>query len=514
MVVLLLILIVQTAGLYSFYIEQDTLANFKLSYATKVYYPSYRYRFVQLSKRIGDIVDEKFFGSPPTHAEQIQAPAVSIPVLLYHGVLERSDGANVDIDTFRDQMFSLKQSGYQTVSDQDFYDFMDGQKSLPQKSFLLTFDDGRKDSYYPVDPILKALHYRATMFVITNRVAKRQKFHLSIKELQQMNQSGHWDFQSHGRNDHDPYQIAQDGTKGRFLPNKFWSTDLTRFETQQEYTSRIQTDLTASKADMEKLTHRRIFGFAFPFGDYGQNESNFPLAQTLIANQVKSVYDMAFFQLWQGNGNSYNYPGHDQFMMKRLEVRPNWDGATLVTLLNNGEPKPFPFFDDFKTDLGWVQNWGKVDSDGSTLNLSAVDGASGAGTFLDGTYLWQDYTYSVHVKSMTGTTASLLTKVQEPNRVLACNFTAKNAWILEQNGTKETTLAESDISTEVLKPNDELAVKSHGTTVECMVNGKTVVKSDKSNPSLDHGGIGMKVWDPVTNKARLVIDKVTVTQSQ
>ena len=67
---------------------------------------------------------------------------------------------------------------------------MKGEKNLPEKSFLLTFDDGRKDSYYPVDPILKALDYRAIMFVISGRSLGDEKevspFYLSSSELKRM----------------------------------------------------------------------------------------------------------------------------------------------------------------------------------------------------------------------------------------------------------------------------------------------------------------------------------------
>jgi peptidoglycan/xylan/chitin deacetylase (PgdA/CDA1 family) len=42
---------------------------------------------------------------------------------------------------------------------------MKGEKILPKKSFLLTFDDGRKDSFYPVDPVLKKLNYNAVILI-------------------------------------------------------------------------------------------------------------------------------------------------------------------------------------------------------------------------------------------------------------------------------------------------------------------------------------------------------------
>jgi hypothetical protein len=99
--------------------------------------------------------------------------ASSIPILLYHGVINnpnwQPDGVSISLDDFRQQMFALKKSGYQTIKLEDYLAFTKGEKELPEKSFILTFDDGRKDSYYPVDPILRVLGYTAVMNVITGR---------------------------------------------------------------------------------------------------------------------------------------------------------------------------------------------------------------------------------------------------------------------------------------------------------------------------------------------------------
>jgi len=40
-------------------------------------------------------------------------------------------------------------------------------KELPEKSFLLAFDDGVKSSYYNTDTLLRALDYNAVMYIIT-----------------------------------------------------------------------------------------------------------------------------------------------------------------------------------------------------------------------------------------------------------------------------------------------------------------------------------------------------------
>jgi hypothetical protein len=111
--------------------------------------------------------------------------AKGIPVLLYHGIKKSSNDYTVSLETFKEQMFALKKEGYQTVGLEEFNDFMKGKRQLPEKSLLLTFDDGRKDSYYPTDPILRSLDYNAVVFVITEHLDEKY-FYLSESELKKM----------------------------------------------------------------------------------------------------------------------------------------------------------------------------------------------------------------------------------------------------------------------------------------------------------------------------------------
>ncbi len=91
--------------------------------------------------------------------------AASVPVLLYHG--EGPATTTMPTGVFVDQMRALKAAGWQTITMEQFQAFMKGDAPVPDKSFLLTFDDGRVDTFYSVDPVLKDLGYTGVMFVVT-----------------------------------------------------------------------------------------------------------------------------------------------------------------------------------------------------------------------------------------------------------------------------------------------------------------------------------------------------------
>ena len=115
-------------------------------------------------------------------------------------------------------MKTLKRAGWETVTLAEFESFMRGEQTLPEKSFLLTFDDGAKDSFYPVDPILAALDYEAVNFIIVeSSEIPRTVYYLNPKEIARMIRSGRWAIGSHSFDGHRPYPVDASGTTGIFF---------------------------------------------------------------------------------------------------------------------------------------------------------------------------------------------------------------------------------------------------------------------------------------------------------
>src|SRR3989344_3931779 len=164
--------------------------------------------------------------------------AKSIPVLAYHGIPDEGSGDNpFSSINFTDHMLALKKAGWNTVTLAEFHAFIRGEIKLRERSFLLTFDDGRKDSFYPSDPLLKDLGYKAVMFAITKRSLspnnEQSPYYLSEYELREMEKSGRWQVESHGRDSHDWYYIDENARIGHFFSNLLWLNGEGRSETVQ-----------------------------------------------------------------------------------------------------------------------------------------------------------------------------------------------------------------------------------------------------------------------------------------
>lgn len=82
--------------------------------------------------------------------------------------------------------------GYNPVSLDQLYDYVTGQKGLPPKPVVITFDDGYRDTYETALPILKRYGFKSTHFIITADAERR----LTWAELAEMKAAG-MDIASH-----------------------------------------------------------------------------------------------------------------------------------------------------------------------------------------------------------------------------------------------------------------------------------------------------------------------------
>jgi peptidoglycan/xylan/chitin deacetylase (PgdA/CDA1 family) len=451
--------------------------------------------------------------------ETIQASngeAKAVPVLLYHSIIPQNNGVDVSEENFKDQMYALKKAGYQTIHIQDFYDFMLGKKHLPPKSILITFDDGRSDGFYPVDPVLRALDYSAVMFTLPDRVFNQNdRYHLNADEIKYMAESGRWDIQAHGYKAHDIQTIDAEGNTGHFLSDKLWLSEENRLETDAEFKERITNDLVTTKQELEKLVDTPIFAFAYPFGDYGIYSKNFPESTDIVLDATAEHYSLAFTQIWWGSTFTHNYPEalgiHPKNLstVVRLTVEPEWTGEDVVRILDQIAPKDLPYHDTFERDDGWLDNWGHTEVESGYLKVFA-ENSTGAVTFLDGTLLWKDYYARGKIVWKSGDSVAIGARFQDTENFVMCHLVAPNILRIEERLLGERRILR-ELKTEIPKVEDEFefGIQVKGNTVDCLINGTSLLNAT-IDESLSIGGISWKAWDEFNDRAELMVDEIWI----
>lgn len=438
--------------------------------------------------------------------------ASSIPVLLYHGISEVPNKENMLIHSFEDQMFALKNAGYETITIEEFYDFIQGKRRLPEKSFLLTFDDGIRSSYYKTDPLLRALDFNAVMFIITKHsLYQGSNYYLSFDEVKQMLESGRWEVQSHGKDSHDLIDINDNKDKGHFLSNKKWLVNENRLETNEEYRARLEKESINSKGDIEEKLGIKIIAFAFPFGDFGQTSLNFPEAQSYVIDEIRKIYPLAnFYQVWPSKGFSRNYQDKESFMIKRINVNKEWSGKDILEILENSKEKNLPYKDNFTINNSWIDVWGDSQLINNSLSMEPDPSDTGSFVFLDGSFLWEDYSYSVNVTSMKGKNIGLVVRFNDLSNYAICEFSEDYTRIKQVINGETKILFENNVHFDLPRENFELGVRLQGKRINCLVNDQTTGEINYLDYSLDNGGIGLKIWDPEINNSHLIIKEIYV----
>lgn len=434
----------------------------------------------------------------PTNVEAATSSvyAESVPVLLYHGILDKTDGVNVSLSDFEDQMFALKSAGYQTVSIDDFYAFMQGAKQLPKKSFLLTFDDGRKDSYYPANPIIRALGYNAVMFAIADFSSMNNSdYYLSKSEIQSLAKNPRWVIESHTRTHRNLAEVPE---------------------------AELPDEIVGSKKILENIVGKPIIAFAFPFGELGQETADqsgtSDQSKKEIMKMAVGIYKMSFFQFLTIERFTQNYVGADKqqsqnYLIKRIEPQPGLSGKDLLIKLQNGTAKPLPFAASLTSSDGWINTlWGDLTLGNNVLSLNALNNTSGSATILDGSRKWQNYQFNAHIISSPGTNVYLWARYQDDDNYVACNFGDNLAHVEQTLEGKIDVVKGNNIPTlqDLKTKGFDASIKVDGRNVSCLVNGQVVSETNYLSPTLETGGIGIKVWNRVLGTAKINATEISV----
>ena len=125
----------------------------------------------------GDIIDIIDISTSYNHnIRSEEGNATSIPVLNYHFFYDSSlgeycgEGICLDTIKFEKELYWLKENNYKTLTMDEFIKWMYGEIELPNRSVLLTVDDGAMgtgfDNGNKLIPLLEKYDMHATLFLI------------------------------------------------------------------------------------------------------------------------------------------------------------------------------------------------------------------------------------------------------------------------------------------------------------------------------------------------------------
>ena len=261
----------------------------------------------------------------------------SIPVLIYHGIGPESNFSNasdasygIGTEDFAKQMTMIQHAGYETIDLQTLVHFVQNKPvDLPPRPLLLTFDDGRADSWTGADGILRKFNFNAVMFADVGRIDSGDPEYLTWHELATVQEGGHWHVQLHSGKGHT--QIHYGPGPDDYGPYYAYKDQDEDFD---DWRDRVRSDIAWGQETLaDHLSAYRPLAFAPPYGSYGQDGTNDSRIPDDLLGWLTQRYDAIFTQ----DVNARAKPGSGQ-PLGRLQVTRATTGGHLHEMLLSGKP--------------------------------------------------------------------------------------------------------------------------------------------------------------------------------
>jgi peptidoglycan/xylan/chitin deacetylase (PgdA/CDA1 family) len=182
--------------------------------------------------------------------------AARLPILTFHAIDQRSSVISISPTVFQGGLAKLYQGGYQALRLMQAADFLRRGAPFPDRSFVITFDDGYQSVYEEAFPVLEGYGMPATVFLTVGEkgVASSRgrlpsltgRSMLSWKEIQEM-QRGGIDFGAHTLTHPDLTSLPFDGVKA---------------------------EVREAKSIIEATLGAPVPSFAYPYGRYNDQVRN------------------------------------------------------------------------------------------------------------------------------------------------------------------------------------------------------------------------------------------------
>ncbi len=207
--------------------------------------------------------------TPPKITKPVVDQTAQTIIFCYHLLVDkvRYPGTEITPAAFEAQMKELKDRGITVIPMQDLLAWKRGEKNIPPRCAVITFDDGYKSQYEVAWPVMKKYGYPFTMFIYTEGVrggALGGGGAITWEQLADMRDNG-VDIEAHSATHQDlreGHTIRLVGPGGKKTATKL---------TGPQYEQWLQNEVVGSKQLLEQRLGIKVNCFAVPFGNYNDH---------------------------------------------------------------------------------------------------------------------------------------------------------------------------------------------------------------------------------------------------
>lgn len=196
--------------------------------------------------------------------------------LCYHDIPEEVnlDNYGVDQASFVQQIEYLRTHGYNFISLEDVIMANKGEKTLPEKAVLLTFDDGYLSFYEFVSPLLELYGYPCVLAIVTSWIDNpppdiKLPF-MNWEQLKEVAESDLIEIASHSHDLHHGVLYNPQGNTSWAAASRTYKPETESYETEDEFRRRIHDDLLMTKETFKQNAGVDVRAIIWPYGQYNQ----------------------------------------------------------------------------------------------------------------------------------------------------------------------------------------------------------------------------------------------------
>lgn len=232
-----------------------------------------------------------------------------VPILCYHHIRDlqmvskASKGYEVTVQEFKDQMKILADSGFHTITPEQYYNYLAFGAALPNKPVMLTYDDTDEEQFSIAKPEMDKYGFKGVYFIMTISIGRPH--YMTKEQIKQLSDEGH---------------VIASHTWDHHRVDKLKSENTIDYRGKKTVVNEWDFQLTNTKKLLEEMTGKSVEYFAFPFGVW--NRAALPEIE-------KRGYKMAF-QLSEKRDSTMPL-----YTARRMIVSPEWSAPALVRIMGS-----------------------------------------------------------------------------------------------------------------------------------------------------------------------------------
>lgn len=241
---------------------------------------------------------------------------MKITILMYHMITEPQDPIETVLcrtpEAFRQDMQQIREAGYQVVPLAKVLEGLAGKLEFPEKTVVITFDDGVACGYENALPILQEFGYPSSIFIVSGCINGYTEWGkvFGLPRRRMLTSS-------------EIRALAEAGVDiGAHTVNHAWLAKCDESVARQE--------IRNSKAALEDILGQAVPHFAYPFGNWNQK----------VRNAVMEAGYSGACSTMPGR----NRPGIDPYLLHRTEIKGSdapWQFRLKLRFATNDMP-PLP----------------------------------------------------------------------------------------------------------------------------------------------------------------------------